>query len=144
MLNQHHTWKNEPSDSLIIGKYRKMFSPQAVCLWSVTHPPAPLSIHYTKYCWQTLGVHLNTLQRIRCVSRQNSDQSLTTMLQGKGLDLPRMEIACSRAWTACNLFLWFEKPWASRMCVNSRVCLSLGMLYITVSDSMISEGLSEI
>lgn len=57
---------------------------------------------------------------------------------------PSIEIACSRACTACNLFLWFEKPWASRIWVNSRVCLSFGMLYIIVSDSMISDGLSEI
>lgn len=57
---------------------------------------------------------------------------------------PSIEMACSRACTAWSLFLWLEKPWASRMCVKSSVCLSFGMLYITVSDSMISDGLSEI
>lgn len=59
-------------------------------------------------------------------------------------DSPRMEMACRRAWTACSLFLWLEKPCARRMWVKSSVCLSLGILCMTVRDSMISDGLSEI
>lgn len=90
-------------------------------------------------------MHLNTLQRNRKGQRfKFGAKAFVASSLGEGLYSPRIEIACSRACTACNLFLWFENPWASRMCVNSSVCLSLGMLYITVSDSMISDGLSEI
>lgn len=135
---------------------RSCFSPPAVCLWSGERPPAPRSARCRVYCWlipgghwstlrkhQTQKAHLSTCGAGTCRSSNENKCCLCFGWNPRGRS-PSMEMACSLACTACSRFLWLEKPCARRMCVNRRVCLSLGMLYMTVSDSMISDGLSEI